>query len=61
MENNTARAADVKTGLRDGAYIEILEGLSDGDEYVVMGQNKLTDGAPIERVAANGAAEEPAK
>lgn len=61
VENNTARAADVKTGLRDGAYIEILEGLSDGDEYVVMGQNKLTDGAPIERVVANGAAEEPAK
>jgi len=61
VENNTARAADVKTGLRDGAYIEILEGLSDGNEYVVMGQNKLTDGAPIERVAANGAAEEPAK
>lgn len=61
VENNTARAADVKTGLRDGAYIEILEGLSDGDEYVVMGQNKLTDGTPIERVAANGAAEEPAK
>jgi RND family efflux transporter MFP subunit len=61
VENNTARAADVKTGLRDGAYIEIFEGLSDGDEYVVMGQNKLTDGAPIERVAANGAAEEPAK
>jgi len=61
VEENTARAADVKTGLRDGAYIEILEGLSDGDEYVVMGQNKLTDGAPIERVAANGAAEEPAK
>jgi len=61
VEDNTARAADVKTGLRDGAYIEILEGLSDGDEYVVMGQNKLTDGTPIERVAANGAAEEPAK
>jgi RND family efflux transporter MFP subunit len=61
VEDDTARAADVKTGLRDGAYIEILEGLSDGDEYVVMGQNKLTDGTPIERVAANGAAEEPAK
>ena len=57
VENNTARAADVKTGLRDGAYIEILEGLSDGDEYVVMGQNKLTDGTPIERVAAAEAAE----
>ena len=59
--DNTARAADVKTGLRDGDYIEILEGLSEGDEYVVMGQNKLTDGAPIERVADNAASEEPAK
>ena len=61
VEGNTARAVDVKTGLRDGAFIEILEGLTDGEEYVVMGQNKLTDGAAIERVAENGVAEAPAK
>ena len=56
-EGGEVRAADVTTGLRDGAYIEILRGLEEGDEYVVMGQNKLTDGARIERVAANGAGE----
>ena len=60
VRDGTARAADVKTGIRDGEDIEIVEGLAEGDEYVAMGQNKLTDGAPIERVGAFGAAAEPA-
>ena len=55
VRDGAARAVDVKTGIRDGADIEILEGLAEGDEYVAMGQNKLTDGAPIERVGAYGA------
>ena len=55
VRDGVARAVDVKTGIRDGADIEILEGLAEGDEYVAMGQNKLTDGAPIERVGAYGA------
>jgi RND family efflux transporter MFP subunit len=53
--NGTVRALDVRTGIRSGPYVEILEGLAEGDEYVAMGQNKLTDGASIERVAAPGA------
>ena len=57
VRDGQAHATDVRTGIRDGAYVEILEGLAAGDEYVVMGQNKLTDGAPIERVAAAEAAE----
>ena len=52
LGDGVARAVDVKTGIRDGADIEIREGLAEGDEYVAMGQNKLTDGAAIERVAA---------
>ena len=55
VRDGVARAVDVKTGIRDGADIEIREGLAEGDEYVAMGQNKLTDGAPIERVGAYGA------
>jgi hypothetical protein len=47
-----AVAAEVQTGIRSGPDIEIVTGLSEGDEFVVMGQNKLTDGAAIERVAA---------
>ena len=55
VRDGVARAIDVKTGIRDGADIEIVEGLAEGDEYVAMGQNKLTDGASIERVGAFGA------
>ena len=56
-DNGTVRATDVQTGIRSGADVEIVAGLSAGDEFVVMGQNKLTDGAEIERVAAPPAAE----
>ena len=41
----------MQTGLRAGPDVEILAGLAEGEEYVAMGQNKLTDGAAIERVA----------
>lgn len=40
----------VKTGLRRDAQVEIVDGLSAGDEIVTAGQLKLRDGAPV-RVA----------
>ncbi len=52
VKGDTAHAVSVKTGLRSGDQEEILAGLSEGDEYVIMGQNKLTDGAKVERVQA---------
>jgi RND family efflux transporter MFP subunit len=58
VRDNRAQAVTVQTGIRDGADVEIVAGLADGDEYVVLGQNKLTDGAPIERVALAPAAAE---
>ncbi|NCD21537.1 MAG: efflux RND transporter periplasmic adaptor subunit [Spartobacteria bacterium] len=51
VEDGRARATDVVTGIRAGEYLEIVSGLDAGAEYVAMGQNKLTDGAPIERIA----------
>lgn len=57
VSDGMARATEVQTGIRDGADIEIVSGLEDGAEYVVMGQNKLTDGTPIERIAAAESAE----
>ena len=45
-----AAARDVVTGIRSGGRVEIVSGLAEGEEYVVMGQNKLTDGARVERV-----------
>ena len=58
VRDGVARATDVQTGLRDGIDIEITDGLAEGDEYVAMGQNKLTDGAAIERVEPAAAAAE---
>lgn len=61
LEGDTARSMAVKTGIRSGVQVEILEGLKQGDEYVTMGQNKLTDGVTVERVkedvSAGGVAE----
>lgn len=54
IEGDTARARTVVSGIRSGDQVEILEGLQDGDEYVTMGQNKLTDGVEIERVKPAG-------
>lgn len=45
----------VKTGVRRAAQVEIVEGLSAGDEVVTAGQLKLRDGAPV-----RGAAGKPA-
>lgn len=51
VRDEVAHAAEVKTGIRAGEEVEIVEGLEEGEEYVTMGQNKLTDGAAVERVA----------
>lgn len=46
----TAHARDVATGIRSGERVEILSGLAADEEYVVTGQNKLTDGVTVARV-----------
>ena len=37
----------VRTGIREGDRIEILEGLKEGDQVVVRGQYGLSDGRPV--------------
>jgi len=49
-----ARSREVRTGRRDGQWIEILDGLEDGDEVVVDGQFALEDGS---RVVVDGVSE----
>lgn len=61
VEGDAARAATVKTGIRSGDQVEITDGLAAGDEFVVMGQNKLTDGVRVERVKDAAKDEPPAK
>ncbi|MEO0420914.1 MAG: efflux RND transporter periplasmic adaptor subunit [Pseudomonadota bacterium] len=46
-EENTAQRRTVTTGLDNGGRVEILDGLNDGDEVVVVGQSSLRDGGQV--------------
>ena len=50
VEDGVARRRPVRTGLAAGADIEILEGLTDADNVVVVGQSGLKDGTEVEAV-----------
>lgn len=41
----------VETGYANGTFIEILEGLSDGDQVVTIGQNSLQDSTAVQVVS----------
>jgi membrane fusion protein (multidrug efflux system) len=58
-DNGIARAREIQPGLREGAQVEVLSGLKEGDPLVVSGQQRLTDGTAVapmekERPAAAG-------
>jgi len=59
VEDGKARLATVRTGIRRGTRVEILEGVQVGDMVVTAGQLKLRDGAPVQVVdgGADGAAQ----
>jgi multidrug efflux pump subunit AcrA (membrane-fusion protein) len=47
-KDGKARMTDVKTGLRNDGWTEILEGLNEGDRVLSEGQSQATDGAAVE-------------
>jgi membrane fusion protein, multidrug efflux system len=47
VKNGTVRMMPVMTGIDDGMGIEIMEGLSEEDEVVVVGKTGLKDGTPV--------------
>ena len=47
IEEDRAAAREVKLGTRQDDIIEILEGISDDDDIVFVGQNRLTDGVKV--------------
>ncbi len=47
-QNQTALLRWVKTGKTYGNSIQILSGLSDGEQYIVSGEGKLYDGVSIQ-------------
>lgn len=47
-EGNKAVLKKVALGIRQGPYYEVLSGLKEGDQVVIMGQQRLEDGSTIE-------------
>ena len=54
--DGTARRTAVRTGLRSGGRVEILEGLRPGQKVVTEGVVKLTDGMKVRLAGAGNAA-----
>jgi membrane fusion protein, multidrug efflux system len=54
VKDNKAQLREVKTGVRQGPYLQIVEGLAQGDKVVIMGQQRLREGAAV-LVDENGA------
>lgn len=54
IEDGVAKRRIVKIGERKPGLVEIVAGLSAGEEIVVAGQMKLFDGAPVKTIPALG-------
>lgn len=48
VEGGTAKRVAVKTGLDDGAWVEVIEGLQENMEVIVVGKTGLTDGQAVQ-------------
>ncbi len=53
IEQNVARKVPVKTGLDDGVWVEVTEGLSGTEDIVVAGKSRVTDGRPAKGLPYN--------
>ena len=48
LDGDTAVRREVRLGIREQDLVEVLEGLAQGEEVVVLGQEGLSDGTPVE-------------
>ncbi|HRX90659.1 MAG TPA: hypothetical protein P5528_14565, partial [Steroidobacteraceae bacterium] len=56
IEAGKARQRALTTGLTNGGDIEVLAGLSGGEQVVAVGQNGLKDGASVRIVSLESSA-----
>ena len=54
VEDSTARKVPLTVGFEDTDYLEVLEGVVQGDSVVVVGQNGLKDGAHVRVIHTDG-------
>ncbi|MBW2000584.1 MAG: efflux RND transporter periplasmic adaptor subunit, partial [Deltaproteobacteria bacterium] len=53
VEDGKAVMKNIKIGMIQGTYVEVTEGLKEGEQVVVKGQNRLKDGTRV-RVQGEG-------
>ena len=56
-KEGTAERRDLKVGFEEADFVEVLDGLSDGERVIVVGQDGLSDGTPVQILAGPGAGE----
>jgi membrane fusion protein (multidrug efflux system) len=54
VEGGKALRKDIKTGYLEGAVIEVFSGIKEGEDLVVLGQQRLKDGAKVKAQAIGG-------
>jgi len=54
IQDDKVAVRKIKLGIHEGPYFEAAEGLKDADLVVIMGQQKLRDGAPVTVETAEG-------
>jgi multidrug efflux pump subunit AcrA (membrane-fusion protein) len=47
VEQDKARQIPVRTGIDDGVWVEVVEGLTGEEQVVVVGKSGLTDGQAV--------------
>ena len=47
INGNQAKERVIKTGNKYGEYVEVLDGLQEGEQVVVVGQNNLSEGVKV--------------
>jgi membrane fusion protein (multidrug efflux system) len=52
--DGTAVRREVVLGVREGDFVEIVDGLTEGEPVISVGQDSLSDGTPIEILGAPG-------
>jgi RND family efflux transporter MFP subunit len=53
IEQNVARKVPIKTGIDDGVWVEVTDGLAGTEDVVVVGKSRLTDGKPVKASPSN--------
>lgn len=47
VQNGVAKLRDIVIGRESGTFVEVLQGLMDGEEIIVNGQNNIVENTPV--------------